>query len=248
MLSVQEALTLVLDYAAAKSASNVALWDALGLVLAEDIASDIDSPPHDKSLVDGYAVRSADLKDGRASLQILEEVTAGQVPRLAIGPGTATRIMTGAPIPDGADAVVMVERTSFSPAIHGGTILGIVEIDEERFRADQNIIPRGKSMHRGDIVLKQGTPLGPAEIGLLAEAGRSQIQVIAPVQVAILSTGNELVTASETPGPGQIRNSNGPLLVASAAKPAPCPSIWASPAMMNRSYGVRSKPVCKATC
>ncbi len=85
--------------------------NATGLILAEDVASDVDSPPHDKSIVDGYAVRSADLKEGRAELKVLEEIVAGSVPTRAVTPGTASRIMTGAPMPDGADSVVMIERT-----------------------------------------------------------------------------------------------------------------------------------------
>src|SRR4051794_41914422 len=124
MISVQEALALVLDHAAAKAHTCVALADAEGLVLAEDIVSDIDSPPHDKSLVDGYAINSGDLKDGRAQLEVQEEVTAGAIPQMPLTPGKCTRIMTGAPLPAGADSVIMVERTTFSPAAGGGGASG----------------------------------------------------------------------------------------------------------------------------
>src|SRR5438067_9507577 len=112
MLSVSEAQSLILEAVHPLPAETVPLTPAaLGLVLAEDIVSDIDSPPYDKALMDGYAVRSADLLDGRATLDVVQEITAGRVPTLPVGPGQTARIMTGAPLPDGADAVVVVERT-----------------------------------------------------------------------------------------------------------------------------------------
>src|SRR5262245_25201519 len=112
MLSVGEAQTIVLQHARPLPPESMALGPAaLGLVLAEDVVSDLDMPPYDKSMMDGYAVRAADLPDGRGTLSVIEEITAGQTPRLPLGPGQAARIMTGAPLPTGADAVVMVERT-----------------------------------------------------------------------------------------------------------------------------------------
>jgi molybdopterin molybdotransferase len=221
MLSVAEALSRVLEHARAKPPGEVALADALGLVLAEDVTSDVDSPPHDKSMVDGYAVLSSDLDDGRAKLGVLEEITAGTVPSCKVIPCFCSRIMTGAPLPDRADAVVMVEQTQFHPAPDTSkrdTLLGTVEIKDERFRAGQNITRRGKSLRKGEVVLHNGAELGPAEIGLLAEVGRARIHAIGPVTVAIVSTGNELVPANEIPSEGQIRNSNGPLLVAAARR------------------------------
>ena len=110
MLSVAEALHQVLEHAGTLSPVETALGEALGQVLADAVASDVDSPPHDKSIVDGYAVRGTDLVDGRAALMVQEEITAGNVPKLAVVPGCCARIMTGAPIPEGADSVVMVER------------------------------------------------------------------------------------------------------------------------------------------
>src|SRR5215471_12465211 len=138
MLSVAEALNLVLENAHAKLPTEIALSDAIGLVLAEDMTRDINSPPHDKSIVDGYAVWAADLVDGRAKLEVLEEITAGAVPRCKVAPGACSRIMTGAPVPDGSDAVVMIERTQFYPSSQNdrkGQSLGAVEIHDERFRA-----------------------------------------------------------------------------------------------------------------
>jgi molybdopterin molybdotransferase len=224
MLSVAEALSQILEHAHAKPPGEVALAEAVGLVLAEDVVSDIDSPPHDKSMVDGYAVLAADVIDGRAKLGVMEEITAGAVPSRKIVPGFCSRIMTGAPLPEGVDAVVMVERTQFYPSPltpltqEARGILGTVEIHDDRFRAGQNIMRRAKSLRQGDTVLHSGGELGPAEIGLLAEVGRARVQTIGPVQVAIISTGNELVPADEKPGVGRIRNSNGPLLVAAARR------------------------------
>src|SRR5262245_21528328 len=215
MLSVAEALHHVLEHARARPSGEVALVDAVGLVLAEDVTSDIDSPPHTKSMVDGYAVRSADLVEGRARLIVTEEITDGAVPQHAVVSGHAARILTGAPLPDGADSVVMIELTGMSGSS--------VEIQDASFRAGQNVIPRGQSLRQGEIVLQRGIELGQAEIGLLAEVGRSRVQAIGPVRVAILSTGNELVPADEKPGGGQIRNSNGPLLTAACCRAAAIP-------------------------
>src|SRR2546427_7766336 len=112
MLRVSEAQSLVMAKARALSAAPAPIsYELLGQVLAEDVISDIDMPPFDKSLMDGFAVRSADLPEGKATLNIIEEVTAGQTPQRPVALGQATRIMTGAPIPTGADAVVMIERT-----------------------------------------------------------------------------------------------------------------------------------------
>src|SRR5438309_5388855 len=112
MLSVTEALEIVLAKSRPLPPRDAALTpDVLGLILAEDVASDLDLPPFDKALMDGYAVRAADLANGRATLTVIEEVMAGQVPTMRIEPGQVTRLMTGAPVPAGADAVVMVERT-----------------------------------------------------------------------------------------------------------------------------------------
>ncbi len=209
MLSVEEALAAVLDLALPLGAVSVGLADALGQVLAEDVASDIDSPPHDKAMVDGYAVVAADLAGGRATLRVLEEVTAGAVPRQTVEPGAATRIMTGAPIPTGADAVVMIERAT-------GDADGKVTLVDEHVVASQNILRRGTSMVRGQVVLSAGAVLRSIEIGVLAEIGRSDVQAVARPSVAVIATGNELVPLGDMPGPGHIRNSNGPMLVAAA--------------------------------
>jgi molybdopterin molybdotransferase len=203
MLNIDEALKLVLDDTQPLRAVATPIAEARSRVLAETITSDVDSPPHDKSIVDGYAIVAADIAQPPVELTVLEEVTAGAVPTRAVGRGTATRIMTGAPIPAGADAVVMVEQTECS-----GTRVRILS----PARGGQNITRQGSSLVRGQVVLQPGALLRPVEMGLLAEVGRSEVAAIPQPSVAFVSTGNELVGPSVVPGPGQIRNSNSYLL------------------------------------
>jgi molybdopterin molybdotransferase len=211
LLDVREAQAIVLREARAGLAEPKPLIRALGLVVAADAVSDIDSPPHDKAMMDGYAVRCADLPSGRGVLAVLEEITAGRTPTRALDAGTASRIMTGAPVPEGADAVVMVERTRFLDD-------GRVEINDRPPRRGQNILLRGSEMRRGEVVLRAGTVLRPIELGVLAAAGQAEVPAFIRPSVGILSTGDELVEAGEQPGPGQIRNSNGPMLTALASR------------------------------
>ena len=218
MQSISEALSKVLATTGRLAPVRMPLADALGLALAEDVASDIDSPPHDKATVDGYAVVAADLADGSAELSILEEVTAGAVPTLAVSRGHCTRIMTGAPVPAGADAVVMVERTDLLP--DGGRVR-----IADRVSTRQNIMTRGDSLRCGEVVLRSGHEVRAAEVGLLAEVGRSEVSVYPPPRVAILSTGNELVEVDCQPAAGQIRNSNGPLLAAAVRRAGGIPVV-----------------------
>ena len=224
MLSVADALALVLQHAQALAAVQLPPASALGGVLAADVISDVDSPPHDKAIVDGYAVcsaawgQAAELAASGAepcvTLEVLEEVTAGQLPRCQVTPGTAARVMTGAPIPPGADAMVMVEQTSFTPGGPAG--LGRVAIHARPVTPGQNIMPRGASFRRGDVAIARGAVIRPIEIGVCAEVGCLSATVVPRPTVAILPTGDELVPPECMPGPGQIRNSNGPLLKACA--------------------------------
>jgi molybdopterin molybdotransferase len=147
LLSVAAAQEIVLRNSRPLAPEMVTLASAaLGLLLAEDVASDLDMPPYDKSLMDGYAVRSADLADGTADLSILEEITAGRTPTQTVGHGQTTRIMTGAPIPNGADAVVMVERTRLLND-------GRVRVEDRPAKPGQNILARATEMRRGETVL-----------------------------------------------------------------------------------------------
>jgi molybdopterin molybdotransferase len=217
MLTVAEAQALVLLHTRPAPAEHRPLSPAaLGLVLAEDVASDLDMPPWDKAMMDGYAVRAADLPGGAGTLTVVEEVTAGQTPRVALTAGQATRIMTGAPIPQGADAVVQVERT-LAPQP------GAVRIDDPRLQPGQNILRRGREMRIGETVLARGTVLRPQELGVLATVGRTEALLVPPPTVAIVATGDELVEAPAAPGPGQIRNGNGPTVTAQAARAGSVP-------------------------
>jgi molybdopterin molybdotransferase len=211
MLEIDEALRLVLDQATPLAPSRPAVEDALGLVLAEPIVSDIDSPPHDKSIVDGYALLAADIANAGAELTVLEEITAGQVPTQRVVAGAAARIMTGAPLPEGADSVVMVEKSE---------LLGTdrVRILQAGVKPGQNIMRRASSLAKGQTVLEPGAVLRAIELGLLAEVGRAQVSVVPRPRVAILATGNELVPCDQAPGPGQIRNSNGIMLAGLVAQ------------------------------
>ena len=158
---------------------------------------------------------AADLKSGTARLDIVEEVTAGRMPTQPIAPGLATRIMTGAPLPDGCDAAVMVETTEVEADPGGG--LGHVIIRGKPLKPGNNVMPRGLAMRRGQRVLTAGSRIRPVEVGLLAEVGQIRVQAIARPRVAVLSTGDEVVPAEETPQDAQIRNSNGPLLASFVA-------------------------------
>ena len=206
MLTIEEALRLVVENARLLPPRRLPLGEAAGLVLAENITSEVNSPPYDKALMDGYAVRSADREPQR---RILEEIAAGDVPRFALTPGTASRIMTGAPIPEGADAVVQVELTEMV----GDSVVSIQNVG---VAPGKNLLPLGTSLRVGDAVLKNGAKLRAIEIAVLAEIGRGMVTVCPRPRVAVLPTGNELVPVGDRPASGQIRNSNGPMLLASA--------------------------------
>jgi molybdopterin molybdotransferase len=208
MLSIEEALKLVIEHARPLAPRRMPLSEAAGLLLAEDITSEVNSPPYDKALMDGYAVRSADREPER---RVLEEIAAGDVPHFPLTPGTASRIMTGAPLPEGADAVVQVELTEM---VDDATV-GLQQVD---IPYRKNVLPLGTSLRVGDSVLKSGAELRPIEVAVLAEVGRGMVTAIPRPKVAVLPTGNELVPVGDRPATGQIRNSNGPMLIAMATR------------------------------
>jgi molybdopterin molybdotransferase len=211
LLPVSEAREIILRRCRALAPETVQLTpDALGIILAEDVASDIDMPPYDKALMDGYAVRAVDVS-GATELQVVEEITAGSTPRHPVGPLQAARIMTGAPMPKGADSVVIVERTR---ALEGNR----VRIEDSAVKPGQHVLPRAREMRRGETVLPAGAVLRPQELGVLATVGRTSIKAHPTPIVALMTTGDEVVEAGEQPGPGQIRNGNSPMLAAQIAR------------------------------
>src|SRR5215470_16029229 len=149
MLSIEEALKLVIETVRPLAPRRMPLSEAAGLLLAEDITSEVNSPPYGKALMDGYAVRSADQEPER---RVLEEIAAGDVPRFPLTPGTATRIMTGAPMPDGADAVAQIEHTEMV----GDSMVCLQNVD---IAPGKNMLPLGTSLRVGDTVLEKGARL-----------------------------------------------------------------------------------------
>jgi molybdopterin molybdotransferase len=186
--------------------TTVPLADALGRVLAKEVASDVDLPPFDKATMDGFAVRAADVGAPPVTLDVLGDVAAGSIPSVVVGPGQAASVMTGAPVPDGADTVVMVEWTS-------GFGASTVSINRP-VDVGANISPRKEIVQKGETVLSAGTRIGPRTSSLLAMAGCDPVPVWELPKVAVLSTGAELTAPGEVPGPAQIRDCNGPALVA----------------------------------
>ena len=209
MIQVQEALDKILTKIQFKGVEKVSLDQALGRVLTEDVVSRINNPPLDNSAMDGYAVIAGDIQsatpENPVKLEMVEEIAAGYTAKGTLKPGQTMRIMTGAPIPPGADAVLMQEDTQKD----GDSILCLDRADVE-----ENIRRAGEDIKIGESVLKKGTTLSPAHIGMLAVIGRSQIAVGQRPTVAILSTGDEILELDETPEGPQIFNSNGHMLAA----------------------------------
>ena len=204
-LSFEEARHIVEAHAARvrpRSSEMVPLLAAPGRVLAEPIHADRDFPPFPRAARDGYAVRASDLASVPTILRVIAEIKAGarpeDIPR-EIAAGEAAAIMTGAPAPPGADAVVMVEYTTQAGSS--------VEIKKGAGAGD-NIVPQGSEARKGDLLLPPGTRLGEAAIAAAASVGKTALKVFVPPRIAILSTGDEVVDIGAHPGPNQIRNSN----------------------------------------
>jgi molybdopterin molybdotransferase len=207
--TVEEHRAAVLAGAAPLPAVERSVPDAVGLVLAEAVAAGVDLPAFDNAAMDGYALHADDLApDGPLRLPVVDDVAAGAAPRVAVGPGQAARVMTGAPVPAGTAAVVPVEWTD----------AGAADVRVDRRPAPGAHLRRaGEDVARGSVVLRPGAVVTPAVVGLLAAVGRTAVRVHPRPRVVVLSTGAELVPAGRRLGPAQIHDANGPMLAASAA-------------------------------
>lgn len=196
MITYDEAYGLVRSDLPVNHIENVPLDDALGRVLAADIQSDMDMPPFNKAAVDGYACRRDDLAK---PMQLLEVIAAGQQPKKVITAGFCSKIMTGAPVPEGADCVVMVEQTKINEE-------QIVFVNDTKTK--NNIALIGEDIQKGSTVIPRGILIQPQHMAVMASVGAVDVPVYEKVTLCILSTGDELVEPEVVPGPGQIRNSN----------------------------------------
>ncbi|MBI3478393.1 MAG: molybdopterin molybdotransferase MoeA [Acidobacteria bacterium] len=204
VVSFEEARHIVERHAGTVSPrepESVTLLGASGRILAESIDADRDFPPFARAARDGYAVRAADLATTPARLELIGEIKAGDIPATSfqVGSGLTASIMTGAPLPSGADAVVMVEYTTQT-----GSTIAI----SRGVKTGENFVPRGSEARQGQRLLDPGTRLDHAAIALLASVGKSAVRVFRKPRIAVLATGDEIVAIETTPGPTQIRNSN----------------------------------------
>jgi molybdopterin molybdotransferase len=206
MLPIERGLEIVMSTAAAKQrpdwmpAESVPLLDAMHRILREDVFCDADSPPFDKAIRDGFAVRYEDLVQVPATLAVIGESRAGVGAEVVVSRGQCCEIMTGAPLPSGANAVVMVEHTERLSA-ESVRIL-------KTARENEGLLHRGAEARQGDKVLAGGRRIGLADVGLLASTGMASVMVSKQPRVAVIATGDELVEVEEQPKSGQIRNSN----------------------------------------
>ena len=214
MIPFEKACEIVMSHAQFLDTEQTGLEKALHRILAEDIHSDIDMPPFDKSAMDGYACRRADL--GR-QLIVVDTIKAGSPPSRPIGAGECAKIMTGARLPEGANCVFMIE---YAEEIRAGVV---------RFNGTEtrdNICYQGEDIRQNDVVLRAGSRLRPEHIAVLATAGCAQPRVYRKARVGIFATGDELVEPSERPGPTQIRNSNGHQLFAQVLRADAIPTYY----------------------
>ena len=216
MIPVEDAQQRVLAEINLLGTENVPFTEALGRVLREDVAATADVPQGDNSAMDGYAVRADDIANPPVRLRVIEDLPAGTVATRRLDPGTAIRIMTGALIPDGADTVAHVEITD-----GGGEFVTV----RQSLRSGTNVRQRGEDMRAGDVVLQAGTPMGAAEIGVLASVQKSIVRVARRPAIAIISTGDEIVEVDEPLPFGKVVNSNSYSLAALARQAGAVPRM-----------------------
>ena len=211
MLSVEEARERILSHFSKLDSADTPLLESRGRVLDEDLVARFDIPPLANSAMDGYAVRSGDVasasKSDPALLPVVGAVAAGDLPDRPVPPGGAIRIMTGAPVPDEADAVVPFEDTDESDRRRDDRTLDEISVRTSAHPGD-NIRPAGEDIQAGEVVLERGTLMRPAEIGVAASLGRDSVRTTRRPNVAIISTGDELISPGSPPEPGKIYNSN----------------------------------------
>lgn len=210
MISLETALELIDEAVHPLATTPRAILDSVGHFLTGDILADVNSPPHDKSVMDGFAVRSADIAAGNRRLEVVETIIAGGWPSVTLQAGQSARIMTGAPVPPGADAVVMVELTEVE-SNDGGEF---VTLKVDSLKPEKHLLRTGVNFAKDQVVFSAGHQIRPTDVGLLAEVGAATVVTRSQPTVAVLPTGNELVGCEQIPGQGQIRNSNGPMLIA----------------------------------
>jgi molybdopterin molybdotransferase len=213
MLTVEEALAKILNEVPVLDTEIVPIMDSLGQVLAEDIVSAINVPPLDNSAMDGYAVRAEDTRGASEKtpkiLKVIDTVIAGAISKKEITAGTAIRIMTGAPLPKGADAVVQFENTDEEKRKKSAPDKPVTQVGiYEEIEPKKNLRFAGEDVKKGQTIIKQGTVIRPAEIGVMASTGKTAVKVIRRPVVAVLSTGNELVENGKPLPEGKIYNSN----------------------------------------
>jgi molybdopterin molybdotransferase len=224
MLTVEEAQSRILEMFHSLEPERKPLLEALGQVLVGDVVSSMDIPPLANSAMDGYAVQHESIvgadPDAPGALRVIGQVAAGQLPQQDVTYGTAVRIMTGAPVPNGADTVVPFESTDeFEGKMSGKDPMETGEIRVmQALPKGSHIRPAGQDIKQGQLVLKRGTVLRPSEIGILASLGRDTVEVIRRPVVAIIATGDELLEPGESPSPGKIYNSNGYSISASVLR------------------------------
>lgn len=216
MISVEQAVVLVLKQIRTLPTEEIGLLQARGRVLAESMRAGRQVPPFANSAMDGFAVRWRDVAQTPATLRVIETVAAGYVARQQLTAGTAIRIMTGAPIPRGCDAIVRVEDTEFSnERVH------IKKTDGPK----SHIRKAGEDIHKGQLLLSKGEPLSPADLGLLASVGQARVPVFRRPTVAIVATGDELLNVEDAPAPGKIVNSNSYTLAAAVEETGALPQV-----------------------
>jgi molybdopterin molybdotransferase len=209
-MPVPDAVSLILAEVERLPARTMRLAEASGHVLAQSVIAADDVPRFANSAMDGYAVRAADTASAPVRLDVVETISAGEQPRYAVPPGGAAKIMTGAPMPDGADAVCMIERTTVLPDGLGVLIASPVA-------PGSNVRLPGEDIEAGSIVFDESTLLGPAHVGVLASLGIDAVAAYPRPVVAVMSTGNELAADDSAPRPGQIRDANRPALLTRVA-------------------------------